>query len=186
MSKRYLALLRGINVGGNNIIKMTDLKSCFERLGFTDVRTYIQSGNVLFSAKSSSVRKLELEIETALSAEFQYKSTVVVISREMMKKVMSELPKGFGTRPLHYRYDVVFFKKALTPQKALKAFELREGVDSTSIGTHAIYFTRLIKEITKSRISKVVQKPEYQFMTIRNWNTTSKLHHLITEAVDRA
>ncbi|NCP46313.1 MAG: DUF1697 domain-containing protein, partial [Flavobacteriales bacterium] len=47
---QYLALLRGINVGGNNIIKMVDLKACFEKMGFTDVKTYIQSGNVIFTS----------------------------------------------------------------------------------------------------------------------------------------
>ncbi|NIP26808.1 MAG: DUF1697 domain-containing protein, partial [Phycisphaerae bacterium] len=48
--RQYAALLRGINVGGKNIIKMADLRACFERMGFSDVRTYIQSGNVLFWA----------------------------------------------------------------------------------------------------------------------------------------
>jgi uncharacterized protein (DUF1697 family) len=55
---KYLALLRGINVGGNNIIKMVDLKACFEKMGFLDVSTYIQSGNVLFSSPETSLTKL--------------------------------------------------------------------------------------------------------------------------------
>jgi uncharacterized protein (DUF1697 family) len=56
---QYLALLRGINVGGKNIIKMADLKACFESLGFSDVVTYIQSGNVLF--KSADKDKVEVD-----------------------------------------------------------------------------------------------------------------------------
>ena len=63
----YVALLRGINVGGNNIIRMTALKACFETLGFQDVSTYIQSGNVLFSTAESDTVKLTAKIETALS-----------------------------------------------------------------------------------------------------------------------
>ena len=77
---RYVALLRGINVGGKNLIKMTDLKACFEALGFENVSTYIQSGNVLFSANKSNQAKLTSRIEEALSKTFNYKSRVVVRS----------------------------------------------------------------------------------------------------------
>lgn len=56
--KRFVALLRGINVGGNNIIKMADLKTCFEEMGFANVVTYIQSGNVLFDSNETDQLKL--------------------------------------------------------------------------------------------------------------------------------
>ena len=71
---RYIALLRGINVGGNNIIKMTDLKVVFEEIGFTAVSTYIQSGNVLFSTQEQNKQTIEAKIEEHLSKRFDYKS----------------------------------------------------------------------------------------------------------------
>jgi len=77
---QYLSLLRGINVGGKNIIKMTALKGCFEGIGFTDVVTYIQSGNVLFVAPEKDQTRLTADIEAALSETFSYKSRVVVVS----------------------------------------------------------------------------------------------------------
>jgi uncharacterized protein (DUF1697 family) len=64
---KYLALLRGINVGGNNIIKMADLKLAFEEMGFSDVSTFIQSGNVIFSSNSTDLNKLTETIEKDLS-----------------------------------------------------------------------------------------------------------------------
>jgi uncharacterized protein (DUF1697 family) len=77
---KYVTLLRGINVGGKNLIKMSELKACFETLGFEDVSTYIQSGNVLFSTTRSGQAKLTSLVEEALSKAFNYQSRVVVRS----------------------------------------------------------------------------------------------------------
>ena len=100
---KYLALLRGINVGGNNIIKMTDLKSCFEKLGFTDVLTYIQSGNVVFTSDIKDKTRLTKKIEHALTERFNYKALVVVITHRELKKVVDEAPHGFvWPVPLQY------------------------------------------------------------------------------------
>ncbi len=178
-SRRYLALLRGINVGGSNIIKMTALKACFERMGFADVATYIQSGNVVFSAPIRDQALLGRTIEAALSKQFKYKSSVVVVSRDILTRVVKDAPKGFGSSPDTYRYDVIFVKAPLTPQGAIKAVEVKVGVDEVSIGRHALYSSRLISRATQSRLSRIVQKPEYQSMTIRNWNTTTKLLELL-------
>ncbi len=65
----FVALLRGVNVGGNNIVNMKSLKASFENLGFKGVSTYINSGNILFRAKQSDARKLERKIEQMLRAD---------------------------------------------------------------------------------------------------------------------
>src|SRR5688572_22484868 len=93
---RYIALLRGINVGGNNLIKMLDLRTSFANMGFTDVETYIQSGNVVFSSKQTNKTKLTALIEEALSDAFSYESRVVVVSGSEMERVVAQAPKGFG------------------------------------------------------------------------------------------
>lgn len=178
-SKRYVALLRGINVGGVNIIKMAALKSCFENLGLTDVATFIQSGNVLFSTPIIDQALLGRRIEAALSKQFKYTSKVVVVSLDMLKHVVADAPKGFGARPEAYRYDVIFLKEPLTPQRAMKAVEIKEGVDAVSSGKHVLYFARLTSKATQSRLNRIIQKPEYQDMTIRNWNTTTRLLELM-------
>jgi uncharacterized protein (DUF1697 family) len=82
---KYLLLLRGINVGGNNIIKMADLKSCLESAGYSNVKTYIQSGNVIFESDERNVEKLTNEIEELLSKEFNYESKVVIRTHEQVK-----------------------------------------------------------------------------------------------------
>jgi uncharacterized protein (DUF1697 family) len=172
---RYVALLRGINVGGNNLIKMAALKTCFEANGFGEVATFIQSGNVLFEAREPGQARLVQEIEKMLAATFAYPANIVLRSRKQMRDVVARAPEGFGTEPAKYRYDVVFLKDPLKAAVALKSVPTREGVDRVYGGTGVLYSSRLISRATQSRLSRLVSMPIYQQMTIRNWNTTTKL-----------
>jgi uncharacterized protein (DUF1697 family) len=174
-TSRHVALLRGINVGGNNIIKMVDLRARFEALGFTDVVTYIQSGNVVFSSKLANKAKLVETIEEALSGAFSYASRIVLVSAQELAQVVEQAPSGFGKQPDRYRYDVLFVKAPTTPRDVLEQVEAKPGVDTADIGAHAVYFRRLISKATQSRLNRVAALPVYKSITIRNWNTTTKL-----------
>lgn len=171
----YLALLRGINVGGKNIIKMADLKASFESMGFSDVVTYIQSGNVVFASTEKDIAKLTDKIERTLSKRFNYTSRLVLVAHSEMKKIVAGAPKGFGDEPDKYRYDVIFLKEPLTPAKAMEQVSVRDGVDQAYEGKYVLYFSRLISRASQSYLTKIIGLPMYQNMTIRNWNTTTKL-----------
>ena len=80
--KRYVALLRGINVGGKNKIPMAELKKGFEELGFEEVKTYLNSGNVIFSSDKEDVEKLKKQIETMINEQFGFEIPVFVIPQE--------------------------------------------------------------------------------------------------------
>ena len=172
---QYLALLRGINVGGSNIIKMADLKACFENMGFTDVATYIQSGNVLFRSAEKNKTKLTQKIEKALSERFSYKSRMVVVAHKELRRIVDGAPKGFGKDLDKYRCDVIFLKEPLTARDAMKNVSIKVGVDQAYMGKDVLYFSRLISKATQSHLSKIIALPMYQNMTIRNWNTTTRL-----------
>ncbi|MGH2811839.1 MAG: DUF1697 domain-containing protein [Actinomycetota bacterium] len=182
--KRYLALLRGINVGGKNIIKMAELKACFEAIGLTDVATFIQSGNVLFTGRDDK-SQTTAKIEKTLSRRFKYNSRVVVVSYNELRGVGTHAPKGFGDNPATFRYDVVFLKDPLTAQTAIKSISTKDGVDAAFPGRGVIYFSRLAERASQSHLSRVVQLPIYQHMTIRNWNTTTKLIALMEAGKER-
>jgi uncharacterized protein (DUF1697 family) len=179
MVKRYVALLRGINVGGNNIIKMADLKRCFEQCGFDNVGTYIQSGNVLFSAADADLKAVTSRIESLLSKRFGYESKVVVVSSTQLKQAVDGAPDGFGQHPDRFRYDVIFLRPPFRPADVIKQVPIREGVDQVHAGKSVLYFSRLIAKAAQSRLSKIVSLPVYKEMTIRNWNTTTKLLDLM-------
>jgi uncharacterized protein (DUF1697 family) len=176
---QYVALLRGINVGGKNLIKMSELKACFEALGFKDVRTYIQSGNVLFNPDESDQARLTSQLEEALSTTFNYHSRVVVRSDDEMKDIVTNAPEGFGSDPATYRYDVIFLKEPLTPAEAMQRVTMKEGVDQAFAGQKVLYFSRLISKATQSHLTRIITMPIYQSMTIRNWNTTTKLLNMM-------
>lgn len=173
--KKFVALLRGINVGGKNIIKMSDLKACFVSMGFSAVATYIQSGNVVFAAKAADAPTLAGKIERALSARFKFPARVVVVTRAELGQAVRGAPKGFGASPEKYRYDVVFLKKPLVATIAMKSVSTRPGVDEAHAGKRVLYFSRLIARAAESRLPKLVQTAAYAHMTIRNWNTTTAL-----------
>ena len=177
--RRYVALLRGINVGGKNPIPMPVLKATFEEHGFEDVRTYIQSGNVVFSAGAGSQAELTRRIERMLSAAFPYQASAVVRSRTQMRAIVERAPKGFGAQPARFRYDVMFLKPPLTPRTVVESVTTKEGVDRIWPGTGVVYFSRLTSRAVQSRLNRVASMPIYQQMTLRNWNTTTKLLALL-------
>jgi uncharacterized protein (DUF1697 family) len=173
---RYVALLRGINVGGKNLIPMARLRACFEAQGYDEVATYIASGNVLFSC-ADEVK--EAAIEKQLTKTFGYEATIVLLTHRQLARVRAAAPRGFGSRPEQYRYDVWFLKPPLTAKQALPHVPTREGVDEVSLGPGVLYCTRLVAKATQSRLSKVIGTPIYKQLTIRNWNTTVKLDELL-------
>ena len=177
---RYVALLRGINVGGKNAVPMPALKAAFEGAGFQDVRTYIQSGNVLFGAPSSSQAELTRRVERIIRSAFDhYDASVVLRSRSQMRAVVEKAPKGFGKEPAKYRCDVVFLNAPLTAKAAIRDVSTKEGVDRIWAGTGVLYMSRLDSRATQSRLNRVASLPIYRSMTIRNWNTTTKLRQLL-------
>jgi uncharacterized protein (DUF1697 family) len=178
-ANRHVALLRGINVGGSNIIKMADLRDSFDGMGFTDVATFIASGNVLFSAAHGNKSKLTAAIEKALSADFSYDSRVVVLSADELCRVIEQAPRGFGADASKYRYDVLFVRAPMNTRAALKEVPVKLGVDEAHAGDHALYFRRLLSKAAQSRLSRLTQLPVYQQLTVRKWSTTTKLLGLI-------
>jgi uncharacterized protein (DUF1697 family) len=175
---RYVALLRGINVGGNNVIRMADLRACLEADGFGDVRTYIQSGNVLFTASGSSAT-LTARLERTLSAGFGYEATVAVRSARQFRAIVNAAPSGFGVDRERYRSDVIFLMPPLTPARAIADVPTREGVDRAWTGPGVLYFERLDARAAQSRLSKIVSLPIYRSLTIRNWATTCTLLEML-------
>lgn len=177
----YLALLRGINVGGNNIIKMVDLCRCFIDMGFSGVKTYIQSGNVIFASDETDQIYLTRKIEKVLSETFAYHSTVVIVSQNQMKGVIELAPEGFGIDRDTYKYDVVFIKEPATATEAIIDIKTSKDVDIVVAANGVLYFSRLISKSSQSYLSKIITLPIYKFMTIRNLNTTLRLYEMMNQ-----
>jgi len=175
MTNTFIALLRGINVGGKNIIKMEQLKQVFDDMGFSDVKTYIQSGNVIFRTAESDTLKLTNRIENQLQKNFSAEIKTLVLTADNLAETVKNAPENFGTEPEKFRYDVWFLLPLTLINDVVSKVRLREGVDFLHAGKNVIYTTRLTSQMGKSYFSKISQMPFYKNITIRNWNTATKL-----------
>jgi uncharacterized protein (DUF1697 family) len=184
---RYVALLRGINVGGKNAVPMVRLRAVLEGLGFTGVATYIASGNVILESERGADAVGAL-IEEALPRKFDLhdeRVRVLVLSQAQLQAVVDNRPEGFGSQPDRYHSDAIFLM-GIHSADAMAVFDPREGVDAVWPGDGVIYSQRLSAERTRSRLSKVMGTPLYKSMTIRNWNTTTTLLEMLRARDDRA
>jgi uncharacterized protein (DUF1697 family) len=173
-----VALLRGINVGGKNLIRMPDLAPCFRDGGYRDVFTYIQSGNVLFTADRVASPELEDAVERMLQERFGIPILVVVRSRDELAATIAAAPANHRSEEL--RSDVFFLKHPLTAEAVYAQLpELREGVDSVALGPGAIYFSRVAAQASRTRITRLMSMPIYRQMTVRNWRTTKRLFEML-------
>jgi uncharacterized protein (DUF1697 family) len=172
----YLALLRGINVGGGNIIKMADLKACFEKSKLENVATYIQSGNVLFETAETDHVKVVKTLESALSKTFiSYKARIVLCSHAKLRQIVQEAPKAFGSQPQKISLRCDLLKAPLAASEAMNSVTTKQGVDKVFGGPDVLYFSRLRARAAQSYLARIVALPVYERMTIRNWNTTIKI-----------
>lgn len=180
--KTYLALLRGINVGGKNIVRMAELRELLINHGFEGVQTYIQSGNIVLRYGDGDVEKVKSKLEAVFDNHLIPGLKVLVYDIQMFERILQQVPPGFGTSPEKYKYDVCFCFDGDFDVDALRAGIVRDGVDEMHVADGAIFFRRDAAQLTKSRLSKITAFKEYQLMTIRNWNTTTKLRKMMEEA----
>ena len=176
----YVILLRGINVGGKNRVPMADLKKCLEEIGFANVSTYIASGNVILKSNKRA-HEVKTLIEAALPENFDLDDEfikVLVLTHKQLQAIIANKPKGFGEQPEKYHSDAIFLM-GIDSARAISVFDPRDGVDQVWQGDGVIYSQRLSAQRTKSRLGRIVGTPAYKSMTIRNWNTTTKLLDLL-------
>jgi len=176
----YLVLLRGINVGGKNKVPMAELRAALEGLGFSNVSTYIASGNVFLDSRFGAAKVASM-IEDVLPKAFKLHSELVrvaVLSADELEAVIEHRPKGFGDEPAKFHSDAVFLM-GIDADEAMTAFSPKEDVDTVWPGDGVIYSQRLSARRTASRLGRITASPRYRSMTIRSWQTTLALRDLM-------
>jgi len=179
----FVALLRGVNVGGNSMISMIALKKSFERMGFTHVSTYINSGNVIFNARESDARKLEQKIERMLVKEYDLSSKVVLRSFLEMKKLVQSLPREWDGDS-SWRYNVIFLRHTIDSEEILAELPANSDVEQVVYRPGALLWSAHVDQISRSKMGKLSSRKIFQDMTVRNLNTTKKLCELMKKVVE--
>jgi uncharacterized protein (DUF1697 family) len=170
--RKYVGFLRGINVG-NIRIKMTDLKLAFEQLGFGQVKTYLQTGNVVFDS-DKDLKDLQLVLEEKLSKTFDYEAFVLLYEFEVLKGIMAAYP--FERDEEHHAYVIFIRHKTILEELKILSKEVGEEAERISFGNNVCYWKVVRGESTETLFSKIVAKAKYKnATTIRNINTLEKM-----------
>ena len=179
----FVALLRGVNVGGNNIISMKELKERFEGIGFENVSTYINSGNVIFTSEDSEARKLEEKIEKMLVEEFELEAKVVVRSLAEMAQLVESLPPNWGDDS-DWRYNVMFLRHTIDSEKILEELTAKGDHEEIAYRPGTVLWSVRASEANRTNMQKLSSRKIFRDMTVRNLNTTRKLHELMKKAAE--
>jgi uncharacterized protein (DUF1697 family) len=175
---RYVALLRGINVGGKTLVKMAELKACFEDLGFEGVSTYIASGNVLFEAEPDEDAGLATTIEAGLERRLELPLKVVVLSREAYAQIIAAIPTSWiGNATV--RANVAFVRPGTEASEVVRELAPDAAIEEMKAVDGAILWATRRDAINRSVVRKLIGGAAYKELTIRNLNTTLKLHELL-------
>ncbi len=175
---QYVALLRGINVGGNNKVEMRALKMVCEQIGFTDVRTYINSGNVIFSSPKKTNAALAAILEKALHKAFGFAIRVVVRDAAQIRMLAQSLP-AIWKNDAEQKTDVLFLWDAYNSKKTLALIKQNSAVDTLRYVPGAIVWHLKKKDYKKSRMRDFIGTDVYKHMTARNVNTVRKIAELL-------
>ena len=177
----FVALLRGVNVGGNNMISMKSLKASFEAMGFTNVSTYINSGNIIFQSKEDDPRKLEKKIEQMLSSDYQLESKVVLRSLPELEKLVKALPQNWGDNS-DWRFNVIFLRHSIDSEKILDELPANSDIEEVLYRPGTLLWSVQASEANRSKFVKLSTRKSFKDMTVRNLNTTRKLYELMKKA----
>lgn len=177
---KYLALLRGINVGGNNKVPMKDLRTCFESAGFTNVSTYIASGNIFFDADETEPAKLVKRCEVIIETAFGFPVVVMIISKTEYQAAMQAAPEWWGNGDRkQMRSDAVFVIPPTTAEEVLSEIKLKPGApDKLAASGHVIFWSLPMEAYNKSVVPKIIGTPVYRRLTMRSSTTAKKLLEL--------
>ena len=173
---RYIAFLRGINVGGKNIIKMEKLKSDFETLGFKNVKTFIQSGNVLFDSGGKDSSALEKKIEKGLLNEYNSEIKTMVRTTAEIRELVERNPFANITPDESVKFYVCFSSEEIESQPKLPVVSEKEACEIIEINGKEIFVvSRRMKDGRYGFPNSFIEKKLTKFSTARNWNTIRKM-----------
>ena len=175
---RYIALLRGINVGGKNKISMPELKVAFENLGFKNVLTYINSGNVIFDSELNAI-DAKTACENTIKTKFELDIPVGIITASELQETLSNVPKWWGENT-EAKHNAIFVIAPMTAVQVCKHIgEFKPEYESIACCGEVIFWSAPLETFSRTRLTKVVsEKMLYNAITVRNANTTKKLLEL--------
>ena len=178
----YVAFLRGVNVGGNSIVSMAAVREAFAALGMSDVRTYINSGNVIFSTAASDAHRLATRIERALEQHTGMAINVLVMDHRTLKKIVDAIPRDWVDDKTMRTYVLLLWQE-LDERGILDRLPIKPGVDELKYTPGAVIWRVDRADVGRSHMNRLMGTPVYKKITIRSANTMRKLNQLTATPV---
>jgi len=169
----YVALLRGINVGGKARVEMARLKTVFESTGCTNVTTYINSGNVVFNSPEES-QALVPHLVAAICQEFGFAVPVVLRDLPSMQKLCAGIPANWANDS-EYKTDVMFLWDEIDDASIVEKVLINPKIENVRYIHGALIWNIGRKDVTRGGGIKLIKTDLYKLMTVRNVNTVRKL-----------
>ncbi len=179
----YLALLRGVNVGGKAMVSMAALRACLEELQLQDVQTFINSGNLLLRSTETDRAVLTQKIETALEVDFRLSVRVLLKTRSELLSLAAAIPDAW-VNDTDTKCDVMFLWPEIDGPQILNELPNNPDIEQTRYEPGAVLWHIDRKLISKSHMTRIIGTRLYHQMTVRNVNTVRKLATL-AEAYDK-
>ena len=175
----YIAFLRGINVGGNSLIRMADLKQALLDAGLVNARTYIQSGNIIFESDQTDVDAHAAHIKQMIKQIFAMDVDAAVFSRKEWQQIIAAKPAWWGVDAA-WKHNLMILIKPYDLDALHAAFDhLKPDIERVEFGNRVVYQSLLFVKFGQTTSTKIVGTPVYKQMTIRNYNTATKLLQLL-------
>lgn len=173
----WIALLRGINVGGNNILPMKDLRQLLEHEGFTDAKTYIQSGNCVFQSDLSSPDEIQCKISDGIENKFGFRPRIFVMDRSNLLQAIAANPYPEGAedpKSVHF-----YFLAGLATEPDLEALEAIQAPTERYLLTDHVLYLHAPDGIGRSKFAAQVEQKLGVATTARNFRTVLKIAELL-------
>ena len=170
----YIALLRGINVSGQKMIRMVELKQMFEAMGFTQVQTYIQTGNIWFESGEEETR-LRTQIQQEIETVYGFDVPVVIRTVQELEQVIVDCPFPANDLPEGESVYVAHLQEAPTQMGIDRLLSYNNGIDELRIQGREVYILYRQSAGRSKLTNNLIEKKLGVIATTRNWNTVNKL-----------
>ncbi len=175
---QYVALLRAVNVGGTGTVNMRALKGVVEAAGMTRVRTYINSGNVLFASTSRSAPRLARTLETAITKHVGFPISLIVLTHAALRAIVAALPATWANDD-EAKCDVFFLWPSIDRPAVLEQLPYDPAVDDVRYVPGALLRRVKRADAARSKLTRIVGTPLHRMMTVRNCTTARTLLALL-------
>lgn len=175
---KYVALLRGINVGGKSRVEMSRLKELFGKLGCENVITYINSGNVIFEDARTS-KEVETLLAGKLAQEFGFAIPLIVVTEATIRAICNKIPSTW-TNDTEQRTDVIFLWDEINNEDIKQKVPYKPEIERMLFLDGAVVWNIDRKYVTKGSVIKIINSDIYKYITVRNINTVRKVYSLMS------